>query len=150
MEDIRWAHTVAIVENAVRNGIALLDREVPHWRGLIDWDQLDMTSSHDCILGQIFHDDAAGNSSSFYSGYDYACEKFDMQPCHCCEVGREHIAADYGFTIREQYGFETSEPEVSWETLGEMWESLARYDHEHSGINCETCSDRYAWSRQDN
>lgn len=129
MEDIRWAHTVAIVENAVRNGIALLDREVPHWRGLIDWDRLDMTSSYDCILGQIFHDDAGGSYGSFYSGYDYACEKFDMQPCQCCKVGREHLAVDYGFTIREQYGFETSEPEISWETLGEMWESLSRQDN---------------------
>lgn len=25
-----------------------------------------------------------------------------------------------------------------------------KYDHEHTELNCETCADRYAWSRQDN
>ena len=40
-------------ERAVYEGILLLDRQCPDWRGRIDTDTLDLASGPLCILGQL-------------------------------------------------------------------------------------------------
>lgn len=38
----------------VKRGAALLDLKVPGWRHMIDDQRLNMSSTEDCILGQLF------------------------------------------------------------------------------------------------
>lgn len=40
----------------VARGVALLDEKRPGWRDRIDLDALDMRSSRDCVLGQLYAD----------------------------------------------------------------------------------------------
>lgn len=40
----------------VRNGAAFLDRELPGWHQDIDLDRLELSSSCDCVLGQLWGD----------------------------------------------------------------------------------------------
>jgi hypothetical protein len=42
------------VMERVRKGAALLDEKVPDWRERVSRANLDMTSTKDCILGQLF------------------------------------------------------------------------------------------------
>lgn len=42
------------VEERVSRGAALLDRKVPGWENRIDLDRLDISSTANCILGQLY------------------------------------------------------------------------------------------------
>lgn len=68
---------------SVERGVALLDKEVPFWREMVDWERLDVQSGNDCLGGQI--------GSQF--GYDYIdfCE---------LKLGLDRLSArcEHGFT----------------------------------------------------
>jgi hypothetical protein len=45
---------MTMIENRVHAGIALLDERVPRWHERIDLDRLNIRSSSDCVLGQLY------------------------------------------------------------------------------------------------
>lgn len=49
-----------LVEQVVRDGVAVLDKAVPNWFTRIDTETLDLDSSQACILGQLFGDYSEG------------------------------------------------------------------------------------------
>lgn len=60
------------VEQAVRNGIELLDAEGPKdWRELVDVELLDVASIGRCVLGQIYDDYSLGMMELFDYGEEY-------------------------------------------------------------------------------
>lgn len=44
----------------IDRGCALLDRELPEWRSLVDQDKFDMKKNDSCILAQLFGDYMTG------------------------------------------------------------------------------------------
>lgn len=48
-------HHRAELQERVRRGIALLDRECPEWRDKIRIERLDLSNSCQCILGQVYN-----------------------------------------------------------------------------------------------
>lgn len=83
MNEVRKAELVA----AVQRGVELLDRKRPNWRERINLSHLDMSSLHNCVLGQltgfVFSDEAdrimEGEGQSGYirskHGFDIPCKK---------------------------------------------------------------------------
>jgi hypothetical protein len=66
----------------VDKGVAYLDKERPGWRELIDPDKLNISSLHDCILGQVY-------------GYFYDCPL--IQSALCWFDTAFDTAFDHGF-----------------------------------------------------
>lgn len=40
----------------VDNGVRFLDANKPDWRGMVDWDRLNMASATRCVLSQVYED----------------------------------------------------------------------------------------------
>ena len=90
--------TTTAAHEAVRNGIAVLDREIPNWRDKIDLDSFDIESSWHCVLGQVFGEGTyAGYSTPFHKG---ASVLFGLYP--------EVVEGDADiYDIASDHGFET-------------------------------------------
>jgi hypothetical protein len=56
-------------------GVAFLDEHVPDWRDKVDPDTLRMTSSTDCVCGQVFGD------------WRFFCETYRMTPERAIRLG---------------------------------------------------------------
>lgn len=84
------------IRRQVRNGAALLDRELPSWRKKIDPDELDMVDGDRCVLGQLFnptHDPDAADQ-----GYCRGCAYlFDET------LDGDAEAQGHGFANRDSY-----------------------------------------------
>jgi hypothetical protein len=77
-----WSPVTA--EEAVANGIWLLDRKVPDWRTRVKPKALRLQHSHQCVLGQLFGD------------YGLAI----------LELSIVHTAGEYGFIpVSERYDY---------------------------------------------
>lgn len=97
---------------AAHNGAELLDLMEPGWYRRIDLDTLDIRSTNDCVLGQVFRttDTWANNG---------------------CGVGRSRL----GFHAADVYG---SHPEAlgwGWGAFGFYWERRAYQHHRVDKLN---------------
>ena len=97
-----------VIRGRVARGAELLDSIRPGWRKEVDLDRLDLSSCHECVLGQLF------------GGYTYGEDELqravpDFYYDHSVSIG-----AFYGFskTIREDF---------RWEDLNKAWrEEIAK------------------------
>lgn len=81
--------TETMAEENVARGAAWLDVEQPDWLNRVDLDRLYMSSSVDCIAGQVFAHRTEGSSTCSCctnTGYTVACVLLD-----------DEDDADYGF-----------------------------------------------------
>ena len=88
----------AEADRLVRAGIEYLDKTVPQWRRLVDVERLDIESTDDCVLGQVYAEYAENELFKFFShyynyeqtfrsGYDYWTRR----------VGSDELAKELGF-----------------------------------------------------
>lgn len=55
-------------ETYVTNGVALLEEHRPNWDSLVNLDALDISSTRNCVLGQVFASEGNGSESGFGTG----------------------------------------------------------------------------------
>lgn len=89
-------------------GVALLDEHVPDWRTNVDRDELDMTSGHLCVLGQVFGQYTAGRTA--LGGADV--------PMHDDSWGTY-----YGFVGRN-IGSDSDDYHAHCDALGRAWREV--------------------------
>jgi hypothetical protein len=56
--------------------VAALDEIRPGWEDKVELDVLDMCNVKECVLGQVFHEEA--QEALLHSGYDYARETYPV------------------------------------------------------------------------
>lgn len=66
------------VEERVANGVRWLDENAPEWRSKVDPAQLDMISSCQCVLGQVYEAVAEAAGRSY--GYWYVLDEIVQPP----------------------------------------------------------------------
>lgn len=65
-----------ILRDAVEQSAATLDRHFPGWEDKIDLDTLDISNVNQCVLGQLFQEEARKDHDRWIAnGYDYAMER---------------------------------------------------------------------------
>jgi hypothetical protein len=84
---------MSTVAERVSAGIALLDEEIPNWRDKIDLTELNIRSTRNCVLGQVFKTD----DDSWENGYDRGRSVLNFQDCSCCSGEGQLNPYDYGF-----------------------------------------------------
>lgn len=77
----------------VENGMALLDEAQPGWRELINLTTLDINTTHNCILGQVF------------GSYREGCRVLGIQ----------------AFSVKDSFGFTSAGGTENWQHLTEEW-----------------------------
>lgn len=89
----------------IERGTALLDRERPGWENMIDLRRLDLASTNDCVLGQVY-----GAEPGFHSPYSH---------------GRAMLGID-SFTAAVLHGFSLAAPRdgESYRNLTDEWKHL--------------------------
>lgn len=99
----------------VSAGIALLNKEVPGWRNMLDVDALDVGSDHNCVLGQLF----AGSDG--LHGYTAGCEALRL---NATNYPRSVLtqASVYGFNLAYDDIADFATAEVEWTALQQEWE----------------------------
>lgn len=100
---LREGFSVITVEQAVQNGIALLDAKGPKdWREIVEVEDLDVASIGWCVLGQIYGDYSRG-----------MMELFDYEEEHW-----EPLGIKYGFeaqvNIHNEYGRDYEPLTAEW------------------------------------
>ena len=76
--------TEPTIAERVARGAALLDEKRPGWANRIIQEDLDMTSCHDCILGQVYGDYEIGwHSLDLQSGSEFG---FDLPGGWYCQM----------------------------------------------------------------
>lgn len=81
----------------VKKGAALLDKEVPDWRGRIDTFKLDIESWTQCVLGQVF--------GAYDEGLDQLTRTRVLAGIDTSAwQGRCDFAVEHGFNTREDQG----------------------------------------------
>lgn len=112
--------TLASIDNRVPLGITWLDSVRPNWRESIDLATLDLANSTDCILGQVFWDDAAW--TGYFNGFTYVLESGHFKDAagssltpawliaHGFEADEEPYAA-----LEQAWRFALSEPKQAGE-----------------------------------
>jgi hypothetical protein len=60
------------VQERVARGVRWLDGVRPGWRDALELSRLSLASGHDCVLGQVFAEEAAASRSLRPCGYSYA------------------------------------------------------------------------------
>jgi len=99
------------LERRIRRGEALLNREYPHWRGMIDLGLFDICSSSNGLLEQLYDSYAEGIHA----------------------LGLTHADGhEYGFDIRFEGSDESNLRQ--WKALTEAWVPLIR---EQEGASSE-------------
>jgi hypothetical protein len=100
------------VSERVTRGVAFLDREVPDWRSRIVINDLDLSSTCSCVVGQVFGEDAA-QEEGYEDGFDLYYHTY---------VKRDDpvdAPAFYGFDC--QWDEDGSVAIVSYTALQEEW-----------------------------
>lgn len=104
--------------DVVAAGKALLDSYDPEWADKVDWDNLNMSSTVDCVLGQLFGDGGVG--------YDAGLKALSIESsptgCECC-TGSYLDGVPYGFCAEEK----DEDGYTDWEGLGEAWKAAVGY-----------------------
>lgn len=80
------------IAKRVAGGVAILDRDVPGWADAIDLNTLDIESTCDCVIGQLFRrpEDASGRYKPEL-GFD--CEqRYPITDAELARRGREYKA----------------------------------------------------------
>jgi hypothetical protein len=78
----------------VAKGVAVLDEKVPDWRDRVDAERLVMSSTWECILGQVFHNEAEASDDRLETGYSFGMP-FLFGAAY--DADRESVSIDNGF-----------------------------------------------------
>lgn len=129
--------------DAVMRGAQLLDREMPGWQERVEINELDLSSSCSCVLGQVFASYATNLSEQSSNVWEDPRPVIDAGGKR---IGRlDHLAVD-GFSFAQYYlgfskarqaspeaffGFDHSE-EYSYGELTTAWRELLE-DRKHMG-----------------
>lgn len=103
------------IREAVDNGVALLDRELPDWRDRVDKARLDMSSACGCILGQAYDEGHLAVESGWRLGLralglDFISDELTIDR-----------AQHYGFTLSERDLKRIPIRELAWIELRAEW-----------------------------
>jgi len=85
------------VNDCVETGIDLLDSEAPGWVNCIDLDTLDMSTTGNCVLGQVYGDFFIGMAELFASD-------------------DPELAVRHGFETPDE-----TDPSCDYDALNEAW-----------------------------
>ena len=105
------------VQMAVKEGAAWLDQVYPSWLEAIDLDDLDLSSAHSCILGQV----AKPPKDCRVAGYSLiattATEVFGNR-------GSDNWLGSHGFCTTEAHRRDDADIENEYMQLQEAWVNL--------------------------
>ena len=103
------------IPKRVQNGIKLLNQHRPNWRSLVSLDRLEMSKTDDCILGQVFANEAPSGVCPFEHGLTVL--GFRTEPRYVGDGGVEQ-----GFSLPQDELYESEK----WFELQKAWTDALR------------------------
>lgn len=103
---------MANYEKRVQRGIKFLDSKGPEgWRELLNLETLDLSSTHSCVLGQLYGGDVPAEDAGWVSGF-----------WHATHEAFPELASD--FKKLRKLGFEADAPEESYSAQTDAWKRV--------------------------